>query len=59
MTEPCKTHEVRLNKPEPVSDAELDILIYVKLCWLRAFPSFVNIQKIFVDIEKIQKFISG
>jgi len=50
VTGPCKIRGVKLNEVEPVSDAELDFLIYVKL-YQRM--SFVNIQKLFVDIETL------
>ena len=43
--------EVKLNEPEPVSDAELDILIYAKHYQNLSKVSFVIIQKLFVDIE--------
>lgn len=50
MIEPCKIPGVKLNEVEPVSDVELDFLISVKL-----YPqmSFVNIQKLFVNIETL------
>jgi len=44
---------VRLNEPEPVSDAELDILICAKHFQSLSKVSFVIIQKLFVDIETL------
>ena len=44
---------VRLNEPEPVNDAELDILIYAKHYQNLSKVSFVIIQKLFVDIETL------
>jgi len=47
VIELSKIQGAKLNEPEPVNDAELDFLIYVKLCHQM---SFVDIQKLFVDI---------
>jgi hypothetical protein len=44
---------VKLNEPEPVSDAELDILICVKHWQSLSKVSFVIIQNLFVDIETL------
>jgi len=44
---------VKLSEPEPVSDAELDILICAKHWQSLSKVSFVIIQKLFVDIETL------
>ena len=43
----------KLSAPEPVSDAELDILICAKHFQNLSKVSFVIIQKLFVDIETL------
>ena len=53
MIERCKMRGVKLNEPEPVSDAELDILICAKHFQNLSKISFVIIQKLFVDIETL------
>ena len=44
---------VKLNEPEPVSDVELDILIYAKHWQNLSKVSFVIIRNLFVDIETL------
>lgn len=53
MTELCKMLGVKLNEPELVSDAELDILNTLKLWENLSKISFVIIQNLFVDIETL------
>ena len=53
MTEQCKMLGVKLNEPEPVNGAELDILICAKYYQSLSKVSFVIIQKLFVDIETL------
>ena len=53
MTEPLEMLVVQLSEPEPVSDAELDILISAKHWQNLSKVSFVIIQKLFVDIETL------
>ena len=55
MTGQFRMHGVKLNAPERVSIVELHSLICVKLfkytLWTKSKLSFVDIQKLFVDIE--------
>jgi hypothetical protein len=53
VTSLLETPGVKLNEPELVSDAELDILICVKHWQNLSKVSFVIIQKLFVDIETL------
>ena len=53
MIEQCKMLGVTLSGPEPVKDAELDILICAKHWQSLSKVSFVIIQKLFVDIETL------
>jgi len=53
VTELSEMPEVKLSEPEPVSDAELDILNTLKLWQNLSKVSFVIIQKLFVDIETL------
>ena len=53
MTSLLEMLGVKLNEPELVSDAELDILIGAKHWQNLSKVSFVIIQKLFVDIETL------
>ena len=53
MTSQLEMLGVKLSEPEPVSDAELDILICAKHWQSLSKVSFVIIQKLFVDIETL------
>jgi len=53
VTELCKMLGVKLNEPEPVSVAELDILNTLKLWQNLSKISFVIIQNLFVDIDTL------
>ena len=53
MTELYKMLGAKLNEPELVSDAELDILNTLKLWENLSKISFVIIQNLFVDIETL------